>query len=276
MNYLYLIKRLWVILLLPSVFCFTFYLSTKERTDPKLKIGIPDSTGGLIFQYVLLEKMSKGSVVFQEMSAYPIKDCCTTTSEWALSSGSLQMAVMCPDSAQRLVKKDPRYEILGPCALNTDIMILRNKFGVAAKKIAVSQGRDFQKTLVRKLLGEKAISVPVMTSAIPYAYAKGVVDGAVIDILKGFQLQGEMIPSSKPGENLVTYVLVIRKAFKENSLYQKFFNSYKEALDELNNKEVLHNVVMKYGKVELTEERLKKWKEMKVRFILPISRGLDQ
>lgn len=266
----YSAKVFWLLLLGLAAVMIFLWDPSGEKAGPRFKIGIPDGSGGIIFQYIIHEKMPREAVVFQEMGIFSVKDCCTTTAEWALSSGSLSLAVMCPDSARRFVEKDSRYEIMGPCVLNTDILMVRNKYEAGPKKIAVSHGRDFQKTMVKKLLGENGTPVLVITSAIPYAYEKGLVDGAVLDILRGFKLQGEIVPYSiGKNEDLVTYVLVVRKSFKENPLYRKFFSSYREAIGELNRKEVLDRVVRRYGEIEMTEERFKQWKERNVTFTLP-------
>lgn len=253
-----------------------FWFSSRERGHSEMRIGVPDSAAGVIFQYIVNKRMPQDGKIVKELEVYPIKDCCSTTSEWALSTGALEMAVLCPDAAQRLIEKDTRYEVVGPCMVNSDIVVVRNGREGGGKKIAVCQGRDFQKKLVKRLFGEGGTAVPVFSSAIPYAYEKKWVDGVVIDILNGVLLRGEMIPSFGKDGDLVTYVLVIRKAFKKNPSYLKFMESYENTLDELKHEEVLQKALRQYRQFELTSERVRLWKKLNVKFTHPAGRGLPE
>ena len=253
-----------------------FWFSSRERGYSEIRIGVPESAAGVIFQYTVNKKMPQDGKTIKEMEVYPIKDCCSTTSEWALSSGSLELAVLCPDAAQRLIEKDARYEVVGPCMVNSDVVVVRGGKEGGAKKIAVCPGRDFQRKLIKRLFGEGGTAVQVFSSAIPYAYEKKWVDGAVIDILNGFLLRGEMVPSFGKDGDLVTYVLVARKAFKETSLYRKFMKSYENALNELKHEEVLQEALRQYRQFELTPERVRLWKKLNVKFTDPVSQGLPE
>jgi len=271
-----MIKKVGAIVLLPLVICVILLFSSREPNGPEMKIGVPDSAAALIISYIVNEKMARSAGILEKFSVYPTKDCCTTTAEWALSTGALEIAVMCPEAAQRLIDKDSRYEIVGPCAVNSDVVVVRNQNGSGHKKIAVAYRRDFQKSLVERLFGRNATAVPMVSSAIPFAYEKRAVDGVVIDILTGFQLQGKMIPSFGENGNLVTYVLVVRKTFKENPFFRKFLDSYKDAVDDLSHDEILLTVAKSYGKREWSEEEVKQWKRMGVRFTLPWVQDLSK
>ena len=271
-----MIKKVGAIVLLPLMICVIFFFSSREPNGPEMKIGVPDCAAALIISYIVNEKMARSAGILEKFSVYPTKDCCTTTAEWALSTGALKIAVMCPEAARRLIGKNPRYEIVGPCAVNSDVVVVRNQNGSGHKKIAVAYRRDFQKNLMKRLFGRNATAVPMVSSAIPFAYEKRAVDGVVIDILKGFQLQGEMIPSSGKDGDLVTYVLVVQKTFKESSLFREFLDGYQHAVNDLNQDKVLLRVAKSYGRFEWSEEKVKRWRKMGVRFTLPWGQNLHK
>jgi len=257
------------VLFISCAICLLFLFPSGERPGHGLRIGVPDSAASLIIEYIVHEKMARGAAVVDRLDIYPTKDCCTSTSEWALASGDLQMALLCPDAAERLVRKDPRYEIAGPCMVNSDVAVVRSGKNRKPEKIGVAERRDLQIIMIKKLLGKESIIVPMLASAIPYAYEKRAVDGVVIDVLRGFLLEGEMLPLSGDREDLVTYVLVVQKSFKAHPLYCRFLTSYKEAQDELRRDEVLAGVMRRYKHVEQIEERVKRWKQMNIRFTIP-------
>ena len=54
----------------------------------------------------------------------------------------------------------------------------------------------------------------MLPASLPYAYERGIVDGVVVDFLKGSSLAGERIPLAGSEGDQATYVLVVRKEWE--------------------------------------------------------------
>lgn len=243
-----------------------------DKRDPaKIQIGAPDDSGGLIIHTILHGKGFEAAEVVKGFGAYTMKDCCTGTSEWALSADMLDMAVMCPDAAQRLVEKDPRFEITGPVLLNSDVLVIRP--GADPAKIGVAHKRQYQEKFVKERFSGTCTTVPMLPAGLPFAFERGIVDGVVIDVLKAFAIPGERISSSGNGTDLVTYVLVARRELTPGFLYRQFMERYKQAVAELADTGALARAVEGYKEVRWTDREVEEWKALKVKFVLPLKNG---
>lgn len=243
--------------------------SSTSADARKWKIAVPDESAGLIVEYLIHEKGVNCTVVTGAIAVYPIKDCCTANMEWALSSGELDMAIMCPDAAARLIQKDARFAILGPCMINSDVIILAPAAPITGLRIAVSHRRHFQRQMVYSAFGSGSRPVPMLHAGVAFAYAKGVVDGAVMDALKGFYLKGKMIQPGETGRDWTTYVFVVKKAFQQTPDFKDFMAVLKDAVHELNQPTQLRQALKKYRKTELTDEMAEQWKILNIKFVHP-------
>ncbi len=232
-----------------------------------IKIGVSDDSSGLIIDYLIRNKGLKDISTKKEFQSYSIKDCCSNTASWALSSQLLDVAIMCPDSAENLVKKDNRFEVLGPCILNSDIFIVKSQD--APKSFGMSQNRNGQERMVKDKYGDKTILIPMLTISLPYALEKESIDGIVIDSVKGFFVKGNKISSFNNKDN-VSYVLVVSKKFKKDKRYEKFLKAFKESIDELNNINIFVEEFSKYKNVKVSKEEVNLWNQLKMKFVFTV------
>ncbi|MDF9408740.1 hypothetical protein L7E55_10300 [Pelotomaculum isophthalicicum JI] len=257
--------------LLLAAACSAF--SQRGERGGKVKIGAPDDTGGMIIHYLVNEKGYGGVEVRNNFELYPVKDCCSSTSQWALSTNQYDLAVMCPDAAESLLEKDGRFEVVSPCLINSDIVVL--KPGLTPQKIGVAQNRNHQTRIVAELFGSDCAAVPVLPAAIPFAYEKNAVDGVVVDALRGFTMPGDKLPPAAGSGGHVTYVLVVNKSFKEDPRYQEFLHLYQDSVEDLNNPDVLMEEIRKYKNIDFTREEVELWIRLGIRqvFTIPATRG---
>ena len=241
---------------------------TRELAAPGFRIAVPDGVGGLAVHHALQGGDFHGAGALPA-SEYALKDCCAAVSEWAFSADEADMAVMCPDAAARLMEKDPRSEILGPCVVNSDVIILRP--GVVPGRIGIARKRPYQKRLVVERFGPGCSVVAMPPSALPYAYEKGTVDGIVMDVLKGAFLVGERV-SAGGGADVVTYVLVVKKSFKNRPPFMAFMKAYRRAVEELGDMAVLTRAAAGCKGVTWTDKEMGTWKDLRVRFVFPEKR----
>lgn len=237
----------------------------KEGNNGKVRIGAPDDTGGMIIHYLINDKGYGNAETQCDFDMYPVKDCCASTSQWALSTNLYDIAVMCPDAAAGLLEKDRRFEIISPCLVNSDIVVARP--GDRHQKIGVAQNRSHQEQIAADVFGPDVSTAPMLPAAIPYAYEKKAVDAVVVDALRGFTMDGEKIPAFTAAGGHVTYVLVVNKSFKSEPRYQQFIGLFKAAVEELNDPAVLTEEVRKYKNIEFTREEVEQWNRLGIKHV---------
>ncbi len=237
----------------------------REENNGKVKIGAPDDTGGMIIHYLVNDKGYGDAETQCDFEMYSVKDCCASTSQWALSTNQYDLAVMCPDAAASLLEKDGRFEIVSPCLVNSDIVVVRP--GVIPQIIGVAQNRSHQEQLAAGVFGPDVATAPMLPAAIPYAYEKKAVDGVVVDALRGFTMAGEKIPAPAGPSGHVTYVLVVNKSFKDDLRYSEFITLFQASVEELNNPDVLIEEIRKYKNIDFTHEEVEQWNRLGIRHV---------
>lgn len=181
-----------------------------------------------------------------------------------MSSEVLDLAIVCADAARKFVENDPRFEIVGVCVKNSDIFVLKNR--VTPKKIGVTQNRKYQEEIVRERFGEECEIVPMLGTSLPYALENDLVDGIMVDVTKGWILNGEKEKTSVNRE-YVTYVLLVRTDFKKNPIYKKFINVYKKSVNELESADVLLEELKSYVNNSITEGGIDKWHRWNINLV---------
>lgn len=245
------------------------FLYPQQEEDPgKVKIGAPDDTGGMLIHYLVNEKGYDGAAVQQDFELYPVKDCCSSTAQWALSSNQYDIAVMCPDAAESLLEKDSRFEIVGPCLVNSDIVVV--KPGLTPKKIGVAQNRTHQTQIVADIFGESCATSPMLPAAVPYAYEKNAVDGVVVDALRGFTMTGDKLPAADGDAGHITYVLVVNKDFKDDPRYQQFLILFQQSVQELNTPDILIEEIWQYKNIHFSREEVNQWNRLGIKHVFTI------
>lgn len=239
-----------------------YAIPTGEKAGEKMRVGVPDDLSGLIIHYMVREKGLSSTSIRNSLETLALKDCCSSTTQWALSSGDLDIAIMCPDAAAALVEKDARYQIVSECTVNTDIIVLRP--GANPNTIGIAHNRTYQADIVRTLLGCEPVNI--LSAGIPYAYEKQAVDGVVVDALKGLALPGERRPSFDGNVNRLTSVLVARKDFISDPRYTYFIGLYREAVNELNCPDILRAQIRSIKGLEIKQEDWELWNRFRIRF----------
>jgi hypothetical protein len=239
-----------------------------KRDPSKSVIAIPDDTGGLIVHHLLRRQQGlpfdARAVPFE---ACTVKDCCASTAEWALSGDLLDLAVICPDAAERLVQKDSRFRIVGPYLFNSEVLVLRS--GTEPQRLGVAQRRDRQRDLVRAVCPAGCELQPMLPASLPYAYERGIVDGVVVDFLKAASLAGERIPPTGIEGDQATYVLVVRKEWEVSDRYRLFLEALQRAVTELEEPETLIGAVAAFRGISWTSRETDEWKRLKIRYAVP-------
>jgi hypothetical protein len=234
-------------------------------------VGVPDGAAGVMVRYVAEEKVGGCAIRTIRFTPYTLNDCCASTTQFAMGAGRLDMAVMCPEAAQALVKKDQRYEIAGPVIENSDVLVTRPDALAGPMAIAVSQKRRFQYRLVKQRLGTRGRPVPMFHSAVPFAYARCSVQGAVVDITRAFKIEGVLSPATDGDDGMITYVLVVKKRLQDKEHYRQFMTRYAQAVREAQKRDVLLHLLKTYVNDDITIGDVETWQKMNVHFTYPLN-----
>ena len=249
---------------------FAIGLAANREDGEIRRIGIPDGAAGLLARYVLQEKMGTHAVQTVRFEPQTLYDCCAGTTQYALGSGHLDLAIMCPDAARALVSKDHRFMVVGPVMINSDVLITQPNADLRQPTIGVSDKRELQKQMVVGRFGEHGRAAPMLHSALPFAYVRGVIQGAVLDITKVLRLAGDLDGAAAQGRSIYTFVMVIKKSLQNNRQYTIFIEQYGQAVQEMDDPHNLLRLLQTYESPNISMGDVLKWQKMNVHFTNPL------
>ncbi len=224
-----------------------------------LRIACNDDAAGLLIKYLAGEDSAALEVV--DMSYQQLQDCCSSQTELALSAGNFDMAVLCPDSADKLIASGQPYQILGAIVVNSIILVTDQ--AAVPPTVGYMNARETQKKLVWSNLDSSIVMKPMLPAALPYALERGAVDGIVLDIMGALKISGYRtpLPSEYP-----TSVLVVHKDLIGSPELASFIKIYNRAVDEMNSPKILIEELAKNLAIENGTDEEKVWREMGVQF----------
>lgn len=242
-----------------------------HREDGKIhRIGIPDGAAGLLARYVLQEKLITHSIQAVRFEPHTLYDCCASTTQYALGSGHLDIAIMCPDAARDLVAKDKSFTIIGPVMINSDVLITRSDVDLQHPTIGISDKRELQKKMVLERFGGNGKAAPMLHSAVPFAYTRGAIQGAILDITKVLHLAGDLDGGALRSQNIYTSVMVSKKSLQNHRQYTIFLEKYGQAVEEMDDPRKLLRLLRTYESPNISMGDILKWQKMNVHFTNPL------
>lgn len=253
-------------LLIISAICLLVVLLYDKGIPPEeanIRVACNDDAAGLLIQYIAANKLSNIKAV--NMTYQQLQDCCGSRSNVALASSGYDMAVLCPDSAARLIEVGQPYINMGPIVYNANVLVTladnQNKDNFAT--IGYMNLRDIQIHMLRQIFGDKPELQPIMPSALPYALEKCAVEAVVLDILSALRMEAIYIPLEyqRPAN-----VLVVHEDFAQTTLFTTFLEAYNEGVTDLEDLDILHNLLKQYYAKENCGHEVKEWQRMKTSY----------
>lgn len=211
-----------------------------QASSPATDLAHPSLTSG--------PELLPGSL----LNLFQTRDCCAATAPWALGNNILQGAIMCPDAAKAFLEQNPDFILLGPALVNSDVFMslppdkrkfqnqdedrlndnrsdMRNDIESDSRpqKVGVAHKRAHQARMAKLQFSQTAELYPMIPQALPFALHDGVVDSIIIDLGVASGLGGNIAPWT--GEEMVTQVLVVSRAFADSPDFAPFAQAYEKA-----------------------------------------------
>jgi len=224
-----------------------------------LRIACNDDVAGLLIKYLAGEDSAALEVV--NMSYQQLQDCCSGYTELALAAGNFDLAVLCPDGAEKLLAGGQPYQILGAVVVNAKVLVTNQD--TVPRTVGYMNAREIQKELVWSNYNSLIEMKPMLPAGLPYALERKAVEGIVLDILSALKIGGYRtpLPSGYP-----TSVLVAHRDLGDSPELKSFIEVYNQAVGELNNPEILMQELAKNLAIERGNNEVKVWREMGVQF----------
>ncbi|NLW91714.1 MAG: hypothetical protein GXY34_08955 [Syntrophomonadaceae bacterium] len=240
------------------ILALTVWLSSGKEMSG-LRVACNDDAAGLLITY--LASRDSGALEVVNMSYQQLQDCCSSQTELALAAGNFDLAVLCPDGADKLVASGQPYVVLGEVVDNALILVTTQD--KLPQTVGYMNGREIQKELVWSNLDSSIEMQPMLPAGLPYALERKAVDGVVLDILGALKIEGyrTALPADYP-----TSVLAVHKDLLGTPELAIFIKAYNQAVTEMNSTGVLTRELA--GKLELenSSAEVKVWKDMGVQY----------
>lgn len=263
------LKSLGFKLLGISIFIFLVFFmlnfQSPKNNDASLRISTGDDSSGIIINYMIKNYKVNASVDFNlGLESTTMLDCWGANGKWALSSGSLDIAIICSDAADDILDKSNDFINIGSVVENSDVIVSKKK---EIKKVGISQGREYKKSIASKRFKNIEI-ISVLDRSLGYALEKGEVDAILIDAKKALVLAGIKEGTSTIKGDYSAYTMIANKNIINTEKYKRFVEVYNKSVDDFNKE----STIQEFIKLNLGEDKnwkggLEDWKNWHVKFL---------
>ncbi len=233
-----------------------------SRTQEKpLVIAYGDDIAGLVVQKALADLPAERADI--GLDAVNMGDCCGSNAQFALSTGEVDVAILCPDAMLDLEEVGNLYVELGQLVFDGNVLVTRPDSPKDLQIIGYMNGRDEQRVLLEETYGQGIDLQPMFASALPYALENKAVDAIMLDVSLAAKLN---YPTSPISDGVVTTVMIAREALVSDPRLQALIEAYNAAVAELQDEEAVIQMLCDYLETEDTKEVSAFWKTVTVRF----------
>lgn len=162
------------------------------------------------------------------------------------------MAIVCKEAAEEYIRINDDFEIYAKLVQNSDIILESDR---PIKKVGYTQNKNFHMEFIKNKYGNVELH-EMNAQSLPYSYEVGRVDAVIMDITKLGILEGKVIQPSE--DDFTTYVLIVKKDYKDTNEFLSFVKAYNKAIDELYKENYGNKYTIEYS--NLTEGRRQEWK----------------
>lgn len=221
----------------------TFVLPRENRRAEEkqwLLVGVGDDVTGLLMEQILLRYEADGHDALnrageEDMDSYLFMDCCSNAGQFSLLTQDIDMGFYCSHIAVAIVNQSEGFSIYGPVIMNGEVLGYWEE-PEDIRTMAIPMKREH----LAKLAWEQYPGVERMEEISPtsilYAFGEQLVDGAVMDIARAFQMP-EYQYTRVSDQDYISYCLVVRDDVAGTPQFQMFLKYYNETVAALNDKD---------------------------------------
>lgn len=239
----------------------------KHTSAPSHVVGEPlviaygDDIAGIILQKALKDLPAERADI--GMDAINMGDCCGSNAQFALSTGQVDVAVLCPDAVQDLAETGKQYTVLGELVYDGNVLVTRPDSPDTLAVIGYMNGRDEQRELLESVYGQEVDLQPMFASALPYALENKAVDAIMLDASLALKLN---YPTKSISSGEVTSVVIVQDDLLSDPRLEELVTACNETVGKLSDEAVLIDMLCEYLETDNQKEVADFWKSVTVQF----------
>ena len=239
----------------------------KHTSAPSHVVGEPlviaygDDIAGIILQKALKDLPAERADI--GMDAINMGDCCGSNAQFALSTGQVDVAVLCPDAMQDLAETGKQYTVLGELVYDGNVLVTRPDSPDTLAVIGYMNGRDEQRDLLEEVYGQEVDLQPMFASALPYALENKAVDAIMLDASLALKLN---YPTKSISSGEVTSVVIVQSDLLSDPRLEELVTACNETVGKLSDEAVLIDMLCEYLETDNQKEVADFWKSVTVQF----------
>ena len=239
----------------------------KHTSAPSHVVGEPlviaygDDIAGIILQKALKDLPAERADI--GMDAINMGDCCGSNAQFALSTGQVDVAVLCPDAMQDLAEAGKKYTVLGELVYDGNVLVTRPDSPDTLAVIGYMNGRDEQRDLLEAVYGQGVDLQPMFASALPYALENKAVDAIMLDASLALKLN---YPTKSISSGEVTSVVIVQSDLLSDPRLEELVTACNETVRKLSDEAVLIDMLCEYLETDNQKEVADFWKSVTVQF----------
>lgn len=249
-----------VIAIMAALVCFHTGAPSHAEEEP-LMVAYGDDIAGVILQKALADLPAERADI--GLDSVNLGDCCGSNAQFALSTGEVDVAILCPDAVEDLAETGKQYTVLGELVYDGNVLVTRPDSPETLQIIGYMNGRDEQRDLLEQVYGENVELQPMFASALPYALENQAVDAIMLDVSLAMKLN---YPTKSISEGVVTSVVIVQNELLSDPRLEKLTAACNQTVEALADEDVLAQMLCDYLETENKEEVVAFWKSVTVRF----------
>lgn len=234
-----------------------------EETVKDLVVACGNDLGGLAIQ-AAVEKGMAEDINFGSGDTF-IGDCCGSTAQFTLSTGDVDVAVLCPDAVASLKESNEDFIELGTIVLDGNLLVSPSGNFDACTNVGYMADRDEQLDDLKSFLGDREVEFhPLYTFATASALANGLVEAATMDLAAAAKTG---FPAVAYTSNRPTSVMVARGSLNGDPRLEKLLNACNSYLSELQSEgDELADKLSELFEIDDKDEVMNWWQQSTTQF----------